>query len=151
MELRANNPLDTQAIARLIDNADDMHLVWPKARWPFDPSQWRRALDPASGHHPFLLYEQRRIIGHAALRATRSKSIYTVNYLYLQSRYRSQGRGRTVMTMLEKYAGERLAAQQLNLVVRTYNSRAMACYHKCGFKAAFREGSLIHMTKFLNR
>lgn len=149
MELKPNIPLDTRAIAKLIADPEDLFLVWPKARWPFDHDQWRRALAPASGHHPFLIYDKGRLIGHAALRATGIRHVYSISYLFLRPAFRRQGRGQAVMALLESYAQNRLGAHRLSLVVRTYNPRAQACYQKCGFKAESQEGSLIYMVKEL--
>ena len=151
MELRANIPLDTRVISGLIKDPEDMQLVWPKARWPFDHEQWRRALDPNLGHHPFLIYENSRLIGHAALRATDATFVFTISYLYLDPQWRNQGRGQALVALLEAYAIDRLQALQLNLVVRDYNPRAQTCYRKRGFKAVGQEGTLIHMAKKLRR
>lgn len=76
-------------------------------------------------------------------------SFYTINYLYLKPSLRNQGQGRKVMSLLERYAVERLKAHQLNLVVRTHNPRAMACYENCGFKVKRQNGNLLEMVKIL--
>jgi hypothetical protein len=73
--------LDTRDIAKLMDDPEDLYLVWPKARWPFDHHQWRRALAPASGHHPFVIYGKGRLMGYAALRAKGIRHVYSVNFL----------------------------------------------------------------------
>ncbi|MEE9508648.1 MAG: hypothetical protein V3V44_05100, partial [Anaerolineales bacterium] len=70
MRLVENIPLDTQVIASLISDREDLHLVWPKAKWPFDHDQWREVLDPDAGNKPFLVFEGEQLIGHAALRKT---------------------------------------------------------------------------------
>ena len=149
MELKPNAPFDTSAIARLIDCPDDMHLVWPKARWPFDHEQWHQALDPTKGHLSFLVTEGGAAIGHAALRTTIRPGIYSVSYLYLRPRWRSRGKGRIVVALLERYAHQKLHVRQLDLVVRDYNPRALKCYEKCGFRRTGQEGSLIRMSKSL--
>ncbi len=149
MELRPNYPLDTSAIARLIDDRDDMYLVWPKALWPFDHDQWRRALDPSKGHCAYFAMEGSGPIGHAALCATDCPDVYKVSYLYLRPRWRGHGMGQALLHLLEGVARKQLRARRLDLVVRDYNPRALSCYSKCGFQAVSRKGTLIHMSKIL--
>jgi len=149
VRLVENIPLDTQVIASLISDREDLHLVWPVAKWPFDHDQWREVLDPNAGNKPFLVYEGTQLIGHAALRKTEESDVYTVSYLYLLPRLRSQGLGKTMICLLERYAIEKLTAKKLLLVTRTYNPMAVRCYTKCGFQEYSREETLIRMSKVL--
>ena len=149
MRLVENIPLDTSIIADLIADPDDLHLVWPSARWPFDHLQWQQVLDPARGHKPFLVYQGIDLIGHAALRRTEQPGVYSLNYLYLAPQMRSRGLGVKMVGLLEQYAREELSAKKLVLVTRTYNPRARKCYSKCGFREYSREVTLIRMSKVL--
>ncbi|MGD8313501.1 MAG: GNAT family N-acetyltransferase [Syntrophobacterales bacterium] len=146
-----NIPLDTQVIASLMSDRQDLHLVWPLAKWPFDHDQWREVLDPDAGNKPFLVYEGKQLIGHAALRKTEESGVYTVSYLYLLPELRSKGLGETMIGLLEQYAREKLSARKLILVARTYNPMALRCYSKCGFQEDSREETLIRMSKVLKR
>ena len=150
MELKSNFPLDTHAIAQLIDDPSDMYLVWPMARWPFDHGQWRRALDPSKGHRAFLVMEGDEIIGHAALRAADHPGTFNISFLYLKARRRQSGKGQILVTLLEAFAVKQLRATRLELVVRDYNTRALSCYQKCGFRTTRRGGTLIHMHKIID-
>ena len=149
MRLVEDIPLDTKVIASLISDREDLHLVWPLAKWPFDHDQWREVLDPDAGNKPFLVYEGKQLIGHAALRTTEELDVYTVSYLYLLPQLRSQGLGGTMIGLLEQYATENLSAKKLVLVARTYNPMALKCYTKCGFQEDSREETLIRMSKVL--
>ena len=149
MRLVENIPLDTQVIASLINDREDLHLVWPKAKWPFDHDQWREVLDPDAGNRPFLVFEDEQLIGHAALRKTEESDVYAVSFLYLLPRLRSQGLGENIIGLLEQYATEKLSAKKLTLVARAYNPMALRCYTKCGFKEYSREETLIRMSKVL--
>ncbi|MGD8433068.1 MAG: GNAT family N-acetyltransferase [Syntrophobacterales bacterium] len=151
MRLVENIPLDTQVIAGLMSDRQDLHLVWPLAKWPFDHDQWREVLDPDAGNKPFLVYEGKQLIGHAALRKTEESGVYTVSYLYLLPELRSKGLGETMIGLLEQYAREKLSARKLILVARTYNPMALRCYSKCGFQEDSREETLIRMSKVLKR
>ncbi len=149
MRLVENIPLDIQIIADLITDPEDLKLVWPLARYPFDHEQWAEVLDPGSGSRPFLIYEENRLMGHAALRKTEEPLVYAVSFLYIVPQLRSKGLGRELIGLVEKYAVERLAAAKLILKVRTYNPGAFRCYSKCGFQEYGREGTLIKMSKTL--
>ena len=149
MRLVENIPLDTQVIASLIRERADLHLVWPKAKWPFDHDQWREVLDPDAGNKPFLVFEGEQLIGHAALRKTEESDVYAVSFLYLLPGLRSQGLGENIIGFLEQYATEKLSTKKLILVARAYNPMALRCYTKCGFKEYSREETLIRMSKVL--
>lgn len=149
MELKPNCPLDTQVIAQLMDERDDMYLVWPKARWPFDHKQWHRALDPSKGHHAFLVMEGDETVGHAALRTFGQPGVYKVSCLYLKRGWRNKSKGQILVRLLEAFARNQLQARRLELVVRDYNPRALSCYRKCGYQITGQEGTLVRMHKTL--
>ncbi len=149
MHLVENTPLDTHKISALITNQDDLFLVWPLARYPFDHEQWQEQLNPNKGHKSFLITLKNNIIGHAALLAAEESGVYKVGFLYLQPEYRSRGLGSEMLNLLEQYAIKNLQGQKLTLVVRDYNPRAIQCYLKNGFKEYGREGTLIKMEKYL--
>ena len=151
MKLIENNPLDTRVIADLIADRDDLNLVWPLAKFPFDHEQWQEALDPEVGNKSFLVFEGNQRIGHAALRVTENPQTYMVSFLFLLPEIRSKGHGTNLVGLIEKYAGERLYAVKLILVARDYNPRAVKCYTKSGFKEYGREGTLIRMQKTIHR
>jgi RimJ/RimL family protein N-acetyltransferase len=149
MKIFENTPLDTKAIADLITTKDDLHLVWPLAKYPFDHNQWQKVLDPAEGNKSFFFYADNGCIGHAALRTTDNPCVYAVSFLYLLPAERSKGLGQKMIGMLEQYAQKNLSASRLTLVARTYNPKAIECYLKSGFREDSREGTLIRMSKSL--
>lgn len=150
MELVENIPLDTDKIASLILTKDDLFLVWPVARWPFDHQQWAEVLDSGKGNLSFIIREGAHSIGHAALLNKGVPNVNTIAFLYLLPDYRSQGLGRLMITELEDYAKKTLDAKRLRLVVRDYNPRALKCYRHCGFMEIGRDGTLITMEKYLS-
>jgi RimJ/RimL family protein N-acetyltransferase len=149
MELVENSPLDISRIASLVSTRDDLFLVWPMAKWPFDKQQWEDALDPAKGNVSFIVREGGKSVGHAALRNKGEPETYMVSFLYLLPAYRSRGMGRRMVAALEGYAMRRFGVKRLRLVVRDYNPRALKCYLHCGFKETGRDGTRIDMQKDL--
>ncbi len=148
MRLVENIPLDTMVIEKLIEDKNDLFLVWPKADFPFNHLQWQEVLDPQKGNIPFLVYEGNELIGHAAIRKA-ADGIYFLSFLYIIPSMRSCGAGERMINLLEQYAAEKLNAKEPNIVVRAYNPRAIRCYTKCGFKEYSREDTLIIMSKVL--
>ena len=126
-----------------------MSLVWPVARWPFDPQQWQEALDPEQGHVSFVVRERGRTIGHAALRKWEPSGTYRVSFLYILQECRSRGVGQQMLAALESYALHRLGAQRLTLVARDFNLPAINCYLKCGFRQTAKTGTQVDMEKVL--
>ncbi len=147
MRLVRNTPLNTQVLAALWTDREDLYLVWPLARFPFDHGQWRAALGPETGSLSFLVYEKEDLVGHAALKKAELPRAWTASYLYLRPELRGQGRGRRLLGILEAYARDRLGAEQLSIVVRTYNPGAWKCYAGFGFRETGREGTLVRMAK----
>ncbi|WP_432666697.1 GNAT family N-acetyltransferase [Wukongibacter baidiensis] len=147
MKLVENVPLDTKIIEELIADKDDMFLVWPIAKFPFDHEQWREKLTKDKRNISLLLYKDNLLIGQGALIKTKNEDEYALSFLYIIPELRSQGYGEKMIELLEKYAKDNLNAKQLCLVVRTYNPRGLKCYLKCGFKEIGREDTLIKMNK----
>ncbi len=143
-----NTPLDIEALARMIADPEDLHLVWPVAEYPFNHDQWRVELDPASGTCSFLLYDGERMVGHGALAPCRSDGdSVMVRFLYIAPDMRNKGAGRLLLSLLEVRAKNAMGARRLILKVRTYNQRAMCCYEKYGFREYSRDGTLVLMEK----
>lgn len=148
LRLVENNPLNTEALARMIADPEDLHLVWPVAEYPFNHDQWRAELDPANGTRSFLVYEGERMVGHGALAPCRGdEDSVMVRFLYIAPDMRNRGAGRRLLSLLEARAKDAMGARRLILKVRTYNQRAMGCYGKYGFREYSRDGTLVLMEK----
>lgn len=146
--LKPNLPLDTRALAEMIDDPSDLFMVWPAAKQPFDHDQWREALNPEQGNRSYWVYQEARRIGHGALRPVGPEA-YSINFLYLRPESRGYGLGRALVLSLESIARDELSAKRLTLKVRTYNRAAVACYKGCGYRTDWNEGTLVCMAKDL--
>lgn len=147
MRLIENSPVDTARLERLIENPEDLHLVWPKARIPFDHAQWREVLDAEKGCLSFWVEDEGQLVGHAALDVAEENHVRMVRFLFIVPEKRDRGRGGAMLELLACYARETLEAKRLVLRVRSFNARALRCYKKSGFSAFHREGTLILMGK----
>lgn len=147
MRLVKNVPLSTSIIEELISDKDDMYLVWPLARFPFDHDQWKEKLTKDERNISLLIYDNDLLIGHGALLKSKNEDEFAVSFLYIIPELRSKGYGEMMINKLEKYAKDNLGTKSLCLVVRTYNPRGIKCYTKCGFKEISKEDTLISMNK----
>lgn len=150
LDLIPNHPLDLEELGRMLTDRDDLNLVWPDARYPFDPDQWRETLTAHPKTVSFFVEHGEERIGHAALVGTEKAGSFRVCFLYLAPALRGQGLGRQFMEALEIQAREVLNANELTLVVRTYNPRALRVYERAGFEETGRDGTLVQMRKSLD-
>lgn len=151
LSLIANNPPDLAALGALLGDRHDLLLVWPDARFPFDPDQWRETLTSRSGNRSFFVADAGEIIGHAALLETDEAGVLAVSYIFLRPDRRGRGSGQHLMRLLEGEARKAAHVHALTLRVRTYNPRAAHVYAKSGFVVSHRDGTLVIMCKLLTR
>jgi [ribosomal protein S18]-alanine N-acetyltransferase len=149
LSLVPNDPLDLLTLESLLSDRDELFLVWPDARFPFDQAQWRETLLSRIGNRSYFVALDGETIGHAALLQTDELQTLAVSYLYIRADQRGRGFGRELMTLLEA-EGRKLEAQALRLRVRTYNPRASHVYEASGFAVSHQEGTLVIMRKSLS-
>lgn len=148
LSLAPNDPLDLLTLESLLSERDELFLVWPDARFPFDAAQWRETLSP-TGHGSYFVMFDGKTIGHAALLQTDEPQTLSVSYLYIRADQRGRGFGKELMAMLEAESRV-LGARSLRLRVRSYNPRASRVYEGADFVADHQDGSLIIMHKALS-
>lgn len=151
LSLVANRPLDLETLAVLLADKDELFLVWPDARFPFDRDQWSERLQAHPGNRSYFVTCDGRIIGHAALLETDEPRTLAVSFLFIRTDERGRGFGRELMALLEAEARTLPEAQALKLRVRNYNPRALHVYAACGFVKSSEEGTLAVMRKTIAR
>lgn len=147
INLVPNAPLDLLTLEALLADRDELFLVWPDARFPFDREQWREALSRDGNRSYFIALDGNKI-GHAALLQTDEPQTLAVSYLYIRADQRGRGFGRELMALLEA-EGRKLGARALRLRVRSYNPRAAHVYESSGFARSDQDGTRITMRKSL--
>jgi GNAT superfamily N-acetyltransferase len=135
----------------MLSDRGDLSLVWPDAKHPFDPEQWRAVLTARQSSKSFFVALDEEVIGHAALLETEEDGVLAVSYLYIRPDRRGNGMGHRLMALLEAEARKNDKAQALRLRVRTYNPRAAHVYEMFGFVPSEQDGTLITMRKRLVR
>jgi [ribosomal protein S18]-alanine N-acetyltransferase len=149
LSLVANRPLDLVTLGDLLSDKDELFLVWPEAKFPFDPEQWRERLLARPGNRSYFVADDGEIIGHAALQETDEPHVPSMSYLFIRQDRRGHGLGRELIALLEAEARKIAGVQALKLRVRTYNPRAMHLYEAAGFAKAEQDGTLVLMRKRL--
>ena len=149
LSLVANHPLDLETLGRLLSEQAQLFLVWPDARFPFDPMQWRERLTSQPDNRSYFIVHEAEIIGHAALLATDEPHALVVSHLFIQPDRRGRGLGSELIRLIEDKARKTPGVQALRLGVRTYNERAMHLYQAAGFATAEQDGTLVTMRKSL--
>src|SRR4249919_2971077 len=149
LSLVPNRPLDLATLGQLLSDKDELFLVWPEARFPFDAEQWRERLLARPGNRSYFVADDGEIIGHAALQETDEPQAPAMSYLFIRSDRRGRGFGRELIALLEAEARKSPGVQALKLRVRTYNPRAMHLYAAVGFAKFEQDGTLVVMRKSL--
>jgi [ribosomal protein S18]-alanine N-acetyltransferase len=148
VQLILNDPPDLDSLRALLFDKDDLLLVWPEARFPFDREQWREKLLSHPGNRSYFVALDSKIIGHAALLQTEEAQTFAVSYVFVNRQYRGRGLGTRLMALVELEA-KKLGAHALRLRVRTYNPHARRAYEAAGFTESDRAGTLVIMRKQL--
>jgi RimJ/RimL family protein N-acetyltransferase len=151
LSLIPNHPLDLVALGALLSDEDELSLVWPDAKVPFDPEQWRETLSSGPGSRSFFVANDGAIVGHAALLETDEPGVLAVSYLFIRPDQRDRGFGREMIALLEGEAKKVAGVTALRLRVRTYNPRAAHVYKSSGFTKSYQDGTLVIMRKPLNQ
>jgi [ribosomal protein S18]-alanine N-acetyltransferase len=149
LELIPNDRLDLATLGALLSDREDVFLVWPEARFPFDGEQWREKLTSHASNRSYFVSYAREIIGHGALLQTHEPHVLALSYLFIRADPRGKGFGGELMALLEHEASRVSGISGLMLRVRTYNPRAKHLYEASGFVATEQDGSLIIMRKTL--
>jgi ribosomal-protein-alanine N-acetyltransferase len=150
LRLSRYDPSDLSWFAAMVADENDLKLIWPEARFPFDVEQWRERLTRSAANTCYRVCRGDDVIGHAALLETEQDGIRSVSYLYIAPAARGEGLGSRLMTAIEARARACADIRALQLRVRTYNPRAEHIYRKAGFHEIAREGTLVIMRKDLH-
>ena len=149
LSLAANHPLDLVSLGQLLADRDDLFLVWPDARYPFDAEQWRQRLTAHPGNRSYFVVHDGDIIGHAALLKTDEPHVLAMSYLFIRPDRRGRGLGTELVGLIEDEARKIADVQALRSLDAIYNPRAIHLYEAKGFAKAEQDGTLVIMRKAL--
>ena len=149
LRLVPNDPLDLETLGALLSDQDQLFLVWPVAKFPFDAAQWRERLTARPGNRSYFVTIDNDTIGHAALLETEEPGTLEMSYLFVRPDRRGHGFGKALVVLLEREARTFPGAGNLRLRVRSYNPRAAHVYEAAGFARVATDDTLVLMRKSL--
>lgn len=144
LTVRPNQPFDLTPLARLLENPDDLALVNPSAKIPFDPLEWQEKwLNEADDASFYLLDRSGREVGFFALRIGIGPEVRHLTYAYVAPEARG-GAGEQLAAEVEAAARD-LGALSVTLKVELDNAPALNAYRSAGFEELGRSGGLATM------
>jgi len=124
-----------QLIAWVDSNELLMTIAGPYFSFPLTTEQLHKyLLDEKSHSFNIADTDVNKVVGHAEL-VNMGNDLYKIDKLLIGDKgQRGKGTGEKVMNLLVKYALEKLNASIIELNVFDWNTSAIRCYEKTGFK-----------------
>ena len=124
-----------QLIAWVDSNELLMTIAGPYFSFPLTTEQLHKyLLDEKSCSFNIVDTDANKVVGHAEL-VNMGNDLYKIDKLLIGDKnQRGKGTGEKVMNQLVKYALEKLNASIIELNVFDWNTSAIRCYEKTGFK-----------------
>jgi RimJ/RimL family protein N-acetyltransferase len=147
--IRRQHPDEFEPLERLLSDEDDLALVNPNAKRPFDPVEWKEKwlceLDDAAF---FVVDGEGREVGFFALRVGVGPEVRHLAYVFLEEEARG-GSGREVAALVEEAARE-LGALTVTLKVEVDNEPALATYRAAGYQTLSERRGMATMRRDLD-
>jgi ribosomal protein S18 acetylase RimI-like enzyme len=145
LTIRPQEHGEYEPLERLLADADDLSLVNPQAKHPFDALEWReRWLNEPDDASFFVLdVDSRREVGFFALRVGVGPEVRHLTYVFVEEGARG-GAGRQIAALVED-AARRLGALSVTLKVELENEPALAAYRAAGYEELSRRSGMATM------
>lgn len=141
---RRNAPIDLAPLGDLIRTPEEMELVNPNARFPFDAREWaEKWLQEADDASYWIVDEEGAIQGHFALRVGIGPEVRHLTYVIVSEAAR--GGAGAQMAQMVREAAQELGALTVTLKVETDNAPALAAYQAAGYEELSRRGGMATM------
>ena len=141
---RPNLPFDLMPLSRLLTQEDDLALVNPNAKFPFDPLEWQEKwlgdFDDASY---YLMDDDGTEAGFFALRVGIGPEVRHLTYAFVAEEARG-GAGEVLAAAVEAAARD-LGALTITLKCETDNDPAMNAYISAGYETLSERNGMATM------
>ncbi|SDY18505.1 GNAT family N-acetyltransferase [Citreimonas salinaria] len=142
--IRANAPFDLAPLSVMLTDPDDLTLVNPNAKHPFDPLEWQdKWLAEPDDASFYVTDEDGRDVGFFALRVGVGPEVRHLTYLFLQPEARG-GAGARMAELVEQ-AARSLGALTVTLKCELENLPALNAYRAAGYEELSRRGGMATM------
>ncbi|MEF2551078.1 GNAT family N-acetyltransferase [Aurantimonas sp. A2-1-M11] len=146
LALRPNAPFDLAPLARMLVEEDDLALVNPNAKHPFDPLEWQEKwLNEADDASFYLVDETGREVGFFALRVGIGPEVRHLVYVFVEAAARG-GAGARLAALAEEAARD-LGAISITLKVELDNEPALRVYEAAGYEELSRRNGMATMRR----
>ena len=148
LSLRRSRPFDPDPLGGLLVDPDDLALVNPSAKQPFDAMEWLETwLNEPGDAAYYVIDDTGQDVGFFALREGIGPEQRHLVFVFLAPHMRG-GTGSELMALIESAAHE-LEALTITLKVELDNAPALALYRGAGFEELGQSGGMATMRKDL--
>ncbi len=144
--LKPNVPFDLEPLSRLLVDPEDIALVNPSAKAPFDPLEWQEKwLNEPDDASFYLVDETGREVGFFALRVGVGPEVRHLVYVFVEKE--SRGGAGERLTELAEQAARELGALSITLKAELDNEKALRLYQSAGYEELGRRQGMATMRK----
>ncbi|EPX80435.1 GNAT family N-acetyltransferase [Salipiger mucosus] len=144
LTLRRNDTRDLAPLGRLLADPDDLALVNPSAKHPFDAAEWsEKWLNELDDESFFIVDPEGREVGFFALRVGVGPEVRHLTYVFVEEEMRG-GTGHQMAGWIERAARD-LGALTITLKCETDNEPALRVYQAAGYEELSRKGGMATM------
>jgi len=139
-----NAPFDLFPLSRMLTDPEDLSVVNPNAKHPFDPLEWQEKWLAEPDDASFYIVDQAdRDVGFFALRVGVGPEVRHLTYLYLDPDLRG-GAGARMAALVED-AARSLQALTVTLKCELDNAPALNAYRAAGYEELSQRGGMATM------
>ncbi|ETW11956.1 Ribosomal-protein-alanine acetyltransferase [Roseivivax marinus] len=148
LTIRKNAPFELITLGEMLTDEDEMKLVNPNAKFPFDPQEWaEKWLNEPDDASFYILDETGQPVGFFALRVGVGPEVRHLTYVFVAPEARG-GAGAQMAALVEQ-AARQLEALTLTLKVETDNEPAHNAYLSAGYEELSRRNGMATMRRDL--
>ncbi len=145
LTLRKNAPFELVTLSEMLTDPDELALVNPNAKHPFDLLEWQEKWLNEPDDASFYVLDGDAPVGFFALRIGIGPEVRHLTYVYVMPKAR--GGAGAEMTALVEEAAKGLDALSVTLKVETENDPAHRAYLSAGFEELSRRNGMVTMRK----
>jgi RimJ/RimL family protein N-acetyltransferase len=144
LDIRPNAPFDLAPLSAMLTDPDELTLVNPNAKHPFDPLEWQEKWLAEPDDASFYITDGAgRDVGFFALRVGVGPEVRHLTYLFLDPDHRG-GSGARMAELVEQ-AARSLRALTVTLKCEIDNLPALGAYRAAGYEELSRRGGMATM------
>jgi ribosomal protein S18 acetylase RimI-like enzyme len=145
LEIVINEPFQADLIKHLYADKKDLHLAFPKAKYPFRHNQWQEVVTKDPENTSLIFKLDQKVVGHSAF-IINGESLYLC-FIIIEQEHRRKGLGKDMISKSEEFCRLNYTHQDLWLNVNRSNTSAVRLYISMGYETANESGDKITMNK----